>query len=402
MRKPVYRVVSALLALTVAVSLPACLGGGSGSGERPQTMVELKLPFSDTVRTTGAGASFPAPLYQGWFRNLNTKVPQLQFNYQSTGSGAGIERFTSEIVDFGASDIAMTDEQIARIKRGVLLLPMTAGSIVLAYNLPEVKELKLSREAYVDIFAGKITNWNDPKVAKANPGVTLPDRKITVVHRSDGSGTTAVFTSHLSDISPAWKSSIGTATTVQWPSGAGTTFIGGRGNDGVTALVSQSAGAIGFVEYGFASKAGLSVASLENKAGKFIAPTSEAGAEALAQVELPDNLRVFITDPPGDGSYPIVTYTWMLLYKKYDDPNKAIAMEAMIQYGLTDGQKQAAPIGYIALPPSVIKRVAAAADTITPDFKINVGDAGATASPSSSPEASPSSPAASPSPSPSK
>jgi phosphate transport system substrate-binding protein len=281
----------------------------------------------------------------------------------------------------------------------------------LAYNLPEVKELKLSREAYVDIFAGKITNWNDPKIAKANPGVTLPDRKVTVVHRSDGSGTTAVFTSHLSDISPAWKSSIGTATTVQWPTGAGTTFIGGRGNDGVTALVSQSAGAIGFVEYGFASKAGLSVASLENKAGKFIAPTSEAGAEALAQVELPDNLRVFITDPPGDGSYPIVTYTWMLLYKKYDDPNKAIAMEAMIQYGLTDGQTQAAPIGYIALPPSVIKRVAAAADTITPDFKINVGDAGAgaamspamspEASPAMSPEASPASPAASPSPSPS-
>jgi len=372
MKNYVNLAIVSLSALAMTVSLSACLGGSQPQGERPQALVEIKLPFNQTVTANGAGASFPAPLYQAWFRNLNTKEPRLQFNFQSTGSGAGIERFTNEIVDFGASDIAMTDEQIAKIKRGVILLPMTAGSIVLPYNLPEVKELKLSREVYVGIFAGKITNWNDPKIAQLNPDAKLPDRKITVAHRSDGSGTTAVFTSHLSEISPEWKRTIGTATTVQWPVSAGSTFIGGRGNDGVTSLVAQTPGAIGYVEYGFATKSNLSMATLENKAGKFVAPSSEAGSVALGQTELPDNLRVFITDPPGDESYPIVTYTWMLLYKKYDDPNKAIAMEAMVQYGLTDGQKQAAPIGYIPLPPSVIKKVAAAADEITPDFKITI------------------------------
>ncbi len=372
MKFSAYRLLGSLSVLAAAASLTACFGD-SDPADRPQTSVELKLPFNSTISATGAGASFPAPLYQGWFRNLNTKVPQMQFNYQSTGSGAGIERFTSSIVDFGASDIAMTDEQMAKVERGVLLLPMTAGSIVMAYNLPDVKELKLPRTVYVDIFQGNITNWNDPKIAAANPGITLPDQKITVVHRSDGSGTTAVFTSHLSEISPQWKQAIGTATTVQWPSGAGKTFLGARGNEGVTALISQTPGSIGYLEYGFATKSNLSIASLENKAGKFITPSSESGAAALSQVELPDNLRVFVTDPPGDDSYPIVTYTWMMLYKKYDDPNKAIAMEAMIQYGLTDGQKQAGPIGYIELPPNVVKRVAAAADEITPDFTINLG-----------------------------
>lgn len=368
MKKHKFYVISFLFAFTVTVST-AC---GSDPGERPQPTVEINLPFEQTVSANGAGASLPAPLYQNWFRNLNTKEPQLQFNFQSTGSGTGIERFTQGVVDFAASDIAMTDEQIAKISRGVVLLPMTAGSIVLGYNLPGVEEVKLSRAAYVDIFSGKITNWNDPKIAQANPGVNLPDQKITVVHRSDGSGTTAVFTKHLSEVSPEWKQTIGSATTVQWPSGAGKTFVGGRGNEGVTALIAQTPGAIGFLEYSFATKANLSRAALENKAGQFIAPSNESGSQALAQVELPDNLRVFITDPPGEASYPIVTYTWMLLYQNYDDPNKAIAMEAMIQYCLTDGQKQSARLGYIELPPNVVKRVAAAADQITPDFNITI------------------------------
>lgn len=370
MKKYTYRVICFLFAVVMTVSIAAC--GNQVQGERPQALVEIKLPFDQTLRANGAGASFPAPLYQNWFRNLNSKVPQLQFNFQSTGSGTGIERFTSEVVDFAASDIAMTDEQIAKVNRGVVLLPMTAGSIVLAYNLPEVKDVKLSREAYTNIFLGNITNWSDPKIAASNPGITLPDRKITVVHRSDGSGTTAVFTKHLSDVSPEWKQSIGSATTVQWPSGAGRTFIGGRGNEGVTALVAQSPGAVGYMEYSFATKANLSRAVLENKVGKFVAPGNESGSLTLAAVELPENLRLFITDPIGEGSYPMVTYTWMLLYKKYDDPNKAIAMEAMIQYCLTDGQKQAGPLGYIELPPNVVKQVAAAADQITPDFNITI------------------------------
>ncbi len=367
MRNDAYRVMSSLSAIAIAINLTACSGGNQ---EKQPNNVGITLPFSQTMRVVGAGASFPAPLYKNWFVKLNGEVPQLQFDFQSIGSGAGIERFTIGVVDFGASDIAMTDEQKTKVSRGVLLLPMTAGSIVLAYNLPEVKDLKLTREAYVNIFLGNITNWNDPKIAQANPGVTLPNRPITVVHRSDGSGTTAVFTKHLSDISPEWKKAIGTGTAIEWPTQG--TFVGGRGNEGVAALVSQTQGAIGFVEYGFAAKNNLSMAALENKAGKIVAPNNESGSATLAQVELPENLRAFISDPPGEESYPIVTYSWMLLFKKYDDPNKAIAMEAMIQFGLNEGQDQAAQLGYIKLPPNVRERVAAVADEITPDFDINI------------------------------
>ena len=265
----------------------------------------------------------------------------------------------------------MTDEQIARISRGVLLLPMTAGSIVLAYNLPGVTDLKLTREAYVGIFLGQITRWNDAKIASANPGVKLPDQQITVVRRSDGSGTTNVFTKHLSAISPEWKKLVGAGTAVQWLSPK-RNFIAGRGNEGVTSLVSQTANSIGFVEYGFAKKSGLAVAALENKEGQFIVPNNESGTYTLSQVELPDNLRAFITDPPGKESYPIVTYTWMLLFKQYSEPNKAIAMEAMIQYGLNQGQKQSEALGYIQLPDNVRQKVAAAADQLSPDFTIKL------------------------------
>jgi phosphate transport system substrate-binding protein len=275
-------------------------------------------------------------------------------------------------VDFGASDVAMKDEEMAKISRGTLLLPMTAGSIVLAYNLPQIEgELKLSRDAYVNILLGNITNWNDPQIASANPDLTLPDLPITVVHRSDGSGTTGVFTKHLSAISPEWKQAIGEGKSVEWPTGKGK-FIGGKGNEGVTAQIQQNQGAIGYVEYGYAKNNNISMAALENQAGNFITPTDESAAKTLANVQLPDNLRAFITDPEGDESYPIVTYTWMLAYKQYDDPNKAIAVEAMIQYGLTEGQKQAPNLGYIALPPNVVERVAATANQISPDFEITV------------------------------
>lgn len=362
-----YDIIRFLLAFVAIVSFTAC-----EETERPKATVEINLPFDQSMRVNGSGASFPAPLYQAWFRNLSLKEPRLQFNFQSVGSGAGIERFTTGVVDFAASDIGMTDQQIAKINRGVVLLPMTAGSLVLAYNLPGVKNLKLTRQTYVDIFLGKITKWNDPKIAKSNPGVKLPNQNITVVHRSDGSGTTAVFTKHLGQISPEWKKKVGVGTAVQWPSGAGKTFIAGRGNDGVTGLVVQTPGAIGYIEYSFATQNNLNMAALQNKAGNFVAPNNKSGSATLAQVELPDNLLAFITDPPGADSYPIVTYTWMLLYKKYDNPNQAIAMEAMVQYCLTDGQKLSPQLGYVQLPPNVVKKVAAAADKLSPDFKINI------------------------------
>jgi phosphate transport system substrate-binding protein len=362
------------LVLTIAALLATGFGVGGCGNASNDNASGIKLPFSETIRPSGAGASFPATLYKNWFVLLNQVAPQLQFDFQSIGSGAGIERFTKELIDFGASDIAMTDEQAAEISRGVLMLPMTAGSVVLAYNLPGVETLNLPRSVYVDIFLGNITQWNDPKIVAANPGVTLPSQPITVVHRSDGSGTTAVFTQHLGAISPEWEKTIGTGTSVEWPTTKGR-FIGGRGNEGVTALVNQTAGSIGFVEYGFATRNNLPMAALENKDGQFVAPTNESGTASLAQVELPENLRAFITDPPGADSYPIVTYTWMLLYKKYDNPNLAIALEAMIQFGLTTGQDQAVELGFIALPMNVRERVAAAADEITPDFTINIAEA---------------------------
>jgi phosphate transport system substrate-binding protein len=380
LQQTTYRLISSLSALAVTVSLTACGGGGDGGttggttdggGQTTSSGAAITVPFEGTVTLTGAGASFPAPLYQNWFVQLNREVPKLQVNYQSVGSGAGVEQFTTGTVDFGASDVAMKDDEIAKVSRGVLLLPMTAGSIVLAYNLPGVEGLKLTREAYVNILLGNITKWNDPKIAQANPGVNLPDLAITVVHRSDGSGTTGVFTEHLSTINPEWEQTIGSGKSVEWSTGKGT-FIGGKGNEGVTAQILQNQGAIGYVEFGYAKNNNLSMAELENKAGNFIAPNDESAAKTLANVELPENLRAFITDPEGEDSYPIVTYTWILAYKQYDDPNKAIAVEAMVQYGLTEGQKQSTQLGYVPLPPSVVEKVAAAANEITPEFDIKV------------------------------
>jgi phosphate transport system substrate-binding protein len=292
-------------------------------------------------------------------------------NYQSVGSGSGVEQFIKGTIDFGASDVAMKDEDIAKVSKGVLLLPMTAGSIVMAYNLPGVEGLKLSQQNLVGILMGDIPNWNDPKIAADNPELKLPDKPITVVHRSDGSGTTGVFTKYLSAISPEWKEKIGEGKTVEWPASKGK-FIGGKGNEGVTASIQQNEGAIGYVEYGYAKNNGLTMAALQNKAGKFIEPNDQNAADTLASVELPADLRAFIVNPEGDNSYPIVTYTWILAYKKYDDPNKATAMEAMIQYGLTKGQEQSTALGYVPLPKTVVAKVAAAADAISPDYQIKV------------------------------
>ena len=313
------------------------------------------------VSLTGAGASFPSPLYQRWFSVYNQQKPNVRISYQSIGSGAGVEQFIQGTVDFAASDVAITDEQADSVKRGVITLPMTAGSIVLAYNLPNVQTgLKLPREVYTDIFLGNIKNWNDPRIAAANPGVNLPDLPIRVVHRSDGSGTTAVFTQHLSAISPEWKSKVGAAKTVDWPLG-----IGAKGNEGVTAQIKQGQGTIGYVEYGYATQNNLPVAALENQAGNYITPTPESAARSLEAVKLPaDDLIAFITDPAGEQSYPIVTYTWLLTYDQYQDPNKAQVLEDFVDWALTEGQKYSAQLGYIPLPAKVVDKVQSAAEQI--------------------------------------
>jgi phosphate transport system substrate-binding protein len=311
--------------------------------------------YARAQQLSGAGATFPAPLYQRWAVEYNKLEPKVQVNYQSVGSGAGVKQFIQGTVDFGASDAAMSDEEIAKVKRGAVMIPATAGSIVIAYNLPGVADLKLSREAYAGIFLGRIAKWNDPLIAKENPGAALPDTSINVAFRSDGSGTTFVFTKHLAVISPDFADEVGSDKSVTWPVGAG-----GKGNEGVTALIKQTAGTIGYVEYGYAVNNGLSMAALQNKAGKFVKPTDESGAATLGHVEFPENLRVWPDDPSGPDDYPIATFTWLLLYKKYPDAAKLKALKAFVNYGLTDGQKFASELGYIPLPAAVVEKSRAA------------------------------------------
>ena len=308
---------------------------------------------------SGAGASFPAPIYQRWASDFK-KISSIEVNYQSVGSGAGVKQFTLGTVVFGASDAAMSDEEMAKVTQGVVLIPATAGSIVVAYNLPDVKDLKLTREALAGIFLGNVTKWNDPMIAKANEGVKLPDLPISVAKRSDGSGTTFVFSKHLAAISPEFKDEIGEdKSTDAWPVG-----VGGKGNEGVTALVKQTPGAVGYVEYGFAHHNGLSMASVQNKSGNFVKPTPESGAATLAHLELPANLRIWPEDPTGADDYPITTFTWLMLYKKYPDAAKLKALKGFVTYGLTDGQKVSTELGYIPLPASVVEKALAALSTV--------------------------------------
>ncbi|MHC5595286.1 MAG: phosphate ABC transporter substrate-binding protein PstS [Nostoc sp.] len=379
--KKIHRLTGSISVLALTISLGACGGqqtsdstttkeSPSGTATDTTASSPAKLDLGGTIKLSGAGASFPAPLYDTWFTDLNKKYPNLQVDYASVGSGSGVEQFIKGTVDFGASDVAMKDEEIQKVPadKGVILLPVTAGSIVLAYNLPDVPELKLSRAVYADILLGKITSWDDAQIAKANPGAKLPKDKIVVVYRSDGSGTTGVFTKHLSAISPEWKTKVGDGKTVNWPTG-----VGAKGNEGVTAQIQQTQGSIGYVEYGYAKQNSLKFADLENKAGKFVVASEESASKTLESVALPTNLRVFISDPEGADSYPIVTYTWILAYKKYANAAKAKAVEATIEYALTEGQKQASALGYVPLPANVITKVAAAADQISPEYKISVG-----------------------------
>lgn len=314
------------------------------------------------VRLIGSGASFPFPIYSAWFKQFSKETPGVTVDYQAKGSGAGIQDFINKTVDFAASDAAMTDEEIAKVPGGAVLLPMTAGEIVLAYNIPGVPSgLKLARDVYPDIFLGKITNWSDPRIAATNPGVTLPNLPITVVRRSDSSGTTFVFTKHLAAISPEFQEKVGSGTTVQWPSSD--KFVAAPKNDGVTATIKQTPGAIGYIEYGFAKLTKANVAALQNRASTFVEPGEASGKAALASAKLASDLRGWVEDPDGAEAYPIASFTWMLFYKDQDDA-KAEALRKLVEYNLTQGQKIADSMGYIPLPEEVVEKVRAASAQI--------------------------------------
>ncbi len=329
--------------------------------EAPATPTAAEAPLVASLN--GAGATFPAILYQRWFQEFNRRHPGVEVNFQPIGSGAGIQQLLAGTVDFAASDVAMTDAEIARVEGGVRLVPMTGGSVAIAYNLPEVggDGLRLSREVLAEIFQGKIERWRDPKLVALNPDANLPDLPLILVRRSDGSGTTAVLTAHLSAIAPDWQAAVGAGLSVEWPAG-----IGVKSNAGVSAQIQQAVGAIGYVESAYAQQLGLSVAALENKAGAFVLPSVESTTAALAEVKFPENLRAFTADPTGAEAYPIATYTWLLVYQDYDDPAMAEALEAVLIWSLTEGQALAPELGYVPLPAETAEKALAAIADLSP------------------------------------
>ena len=344
--------------LAAILSCSFIVGYSPGAGHNT---IQTLPPGS--VALVGAGSTFDSVLFKSWFATYRYENPAVYVAYDSVGSSEGVRRFMGsnvndgEKVDFGASDAAMKDNDIARVKEGVLMLPITAGGVVLAYNIPGLQgELRLSRRAYAGIFLGEITNWNDQRIAESNPGVKLPSLTIATVVRRDGSGTTFAFTNNLSAINDEWRTKYGASNLVDWPGLA----MRAPGNEGVAGRIEQSVGSIGYVEYGFAQALGLKMAVLENKDGQYVKASGLASVAALAHAEMPDNLRTFVADPSGSDSYPIVTFSWVLLRK--DNPNsaKAKAMQALFSWCLLDGQRYAPIEGYVPLPAAVVQKGLAA------------------------------------------
>jgi phosphate transport system substrate-binding protein len=300
-----------------------------------------------------AGATFPNPIYQQWFSEYNKAHPDVQINYQSIGSGGGIRQLTAGTVDFGASDMPMTDEQMKDMKVKPLHFPTVLGADVLAYNVPGVATaLKLTPEAIAGIFLGDIKKWNDPKIASANPGVKLPANDIEVVHRSDGSGTTFVFTDYLSKVSPDWKSKVGANTSVSWPIG-----LGGKGNEGVSGIIKQTPYSIGYVELIFAVEQKMPFADVKNASGKFVqASFTGVTAAAAAAKAMPDDFRVSITNEMGPAVYPISSFTWLLVPSAIKDPAKKKAITDFLAWMLTTGQKDCEGLSYAPLPKAVVAK----------------------------------------------
>jgi len=302
----------------------------------------------------GAGATFPYPIYSKWFYEYN-KANGTAINYQSIGSGGGIQQLTNGTVDFGASDAPMTDEQIAKVKTGVLHFPTVSGAVALAYNIPGVENgLRLTPEVLVGLYDGTITKWNDSKIADINPGKTLPDLNVTVAHRSDGSGTTNIFTNYLTKVSTKWAEIAGFGTAVKWPVG-----VGGKGNEGVAGLITQIPGTIGYVELAYAIKNKLTYAHMKNKSGKYVEPTlaSTTSAANGALKKMPADFRMMITNAPGEESYPICGFTWLLVNKSYADAEKGKAITDFLKWYLSEGEGMAADLYYAPLPESLVVKV---------------------------------------------
>jgi phosphate transport system substrate-binding protein len=305
------------------------------------------------LQINGAGATFPNPIYSKWFSEYNKLHPNVEINYQSLGSGAGIRQLSNQTVFFGATDGPMTADQLLAAPGKILHFPTVLGAVVPVYNIPGLSaQLKFTGGLLADIYLGKVTKWNDPAIAKLNPGTNLPGTDITVVHRSDGSGTSYIFVDYLAKLSPEWKQKVGVATAVNWPAG-----VGGKGNEGVSGLVTQTPGSIGYVELIYALQNKVSYGAVQNGAGEFVTATVEAVSLAAAEAakSMPADFRVSITNAPGKGVYPISSFTWLLLYENPKDKAQSKAMVDFLKWALTDGQKFAPDLGYAPLPESVVK-----------------------------------------------
>src|SRR5215211_8405798 len=305
------------------------------------------------MQINGAGATFPTPIYSKWFSEYNKAHPNVEINYQSLGSGAGIQQVTKQTVFFGATDGPMTPEQLQAAPGPVLHFPTVLGAVVPVYNVPNLNtEIKFSGQLLADIFLGKIKKWNDPAIAKLNAGVPLPATDITVAHRADGSGTTYIWVDYLAKVSPEWKQKVGVATSVNWPTG-----VGGKGNEGVAGLVRQTPGSIGYVELIYALQSKIRYGAVQNMAGEFVEANvqSVTAAAAAAASNMPKDFRVSITNPPGKAVYPIASFTWLLLYENPKDKQQGRIFVDFVKWMLTDGQKFAAQLGYAPLPDAVVK-----------------------------------------------
>jgi len=310
------------------------------------------LLSAQTMRINGGGATFPNPIYSKWFSEYNKLHKNVEINYQSQGSGFGIQQLTQETVFFGASDGPMTDQQLKAAPGPILHFPTVLGAVVPVYNVAGAGELKFTGQVLADIYLGKITKWNDAAIMKLNAGVKLPATDITVVHRAEGSGTTYIWVDYLSKVSPEFKSKVGVASSVNWPAG-----VGGKGNEGVAGLVTQTPGSIGYVELIYALQNKIAYGSVQNSAGDFLKASIEGVTKAAAGAvaNMPADFRVSITNAPGKGAYPISSFTWLLMYENPKDKTQAKTMVDFVKWALTDGQKYCADLGYAPLPAEVVK-----------------------------------------------
>ena len=319
-------------------------------------LVCLALTIPTLAQTTlnGAGATFPYPMYSKWFSEYNKLHPEIQFNYQSIGSGGGIRQVLASTVDFGASDGPISDEQLAQAKTKILHIPTVLGAVVPAYNIPGVSgEVKFTPQALAGIFLGKITSWNDAALTSANPGVNLPNQTIIVVHRSDGSGTTYIFTDYLSKVSSEWQNQVGKGTSVKWPVG-----LGGKGNEGVAGMIRQMQGAIGYVELIYAVQNKITYGSVKNASGNFVKASLDSVTAAAASAKsMPPDFRVSITNAPGKDAYPISSFTWLLIPEQSKDKTKGKILADFLNWMVDDGQKMTAQLTYAPLPESVAQKV---------------------------------------------